>query len=198
MIFVISIKLFLTQKVANIISLFLTTKQKPMKETEAHLVGHEIRPRFKVETTERIQDLVTKIDAKLKEENAVCHGHVYPGYAKLYIPIAQQHYWSPQLTVTFEEVDGKTVLRGMYGPRPAVWTMFIFFYALIAFLILVVGIVGLSYWSLGKSMTILWFVPALFILFFSLYFVAYSGQKLGKDEIMTLHHFLENSTGLKI
>lgn len=169
-----------------------------MKETEEHLVGHEIRPRFKVETTQSIQDLVAKIDAKLKDENSPCKGHVYAGYAKLYIPIELQHYWSPQLTVTFETVDKKSILRGMYGPRPTVWTMFIFFYALIAFLLVIVLVIGLSYWSLGKSITILWFVPVLLGVFFSLYFVAYSGQKLGRDEMVTLHHFLEDSTGLKI
>jgi cytochrome c-type biogenesis protein CcmH/NrfF len=51
---------------------------------------------------------------------------------------------------------------------------------------------------LGKSTTILWVVPLLVIVFGSLYFVAYSGQKLGYDQMVTLHHFLEKSTGLNI
>lgn len=169
-----------------------------MQQTEEHLIGHEIRPRFKVETTLSIEELVTKIDTKLKAENAVCKGHIFHGYAKLYMPIKDQHFWSPQLTVTFEEIDNTTIIRGLYGPRPAVWTMFVFFYALLAFVILVIGVIGMSYWTLGKSTYILWWIPVLCAVLAGLYFIAYSGQELGKDEMLTIHHFLEESTGLSI
>jgi hypothetical protein len=169
-----------------------------MQETEEHLIGHEIRPRFKVETDLSIEDLVTRIDTSLKSEYAVCKGHVFSGYAKLYLPLENQHFWSPQLTVTFEDVDNTTIIRGLYGPRPTVWTMFVFFYALLAFGILVISMIGLSYWTLGKSTYILWWIPVLGAVLASLYRVAYLGQKLGKDEILLMHHFLEESTGLKI
>ncbi len=166
--------------------------------TKKHLVGHEIRPRFKVETVFSMADLTAKIKAKLESDNANCKGHVYPGYAKLYMPLELQHYWSPQLTLTFEETENGTTLRGLYGPRPTVWTMFVFFYALIAFAILVVSVIGLSYLTLDKSANILWVLPLLAALFASLYFVAYSGQKLGQDEMVTIHHFLEEGLGLSI
>jgi hypothetical protein len=168
------------------------------ENTEEHLVGYEIRPRFKKETTLSLDELTVKIQAGLDSENAPCVGHVYSGYAKLHLPQNERHYWSPQLNLSFETVDNTTILRGLYGPRPTVWTMFIFFYALIAFITVVILVIGLSYWTLGKSTTILWVVPLLVIVFGSLYFVAYSGQKLGYDQMVTLHHFLEKSTGLNI
>lgn len=169
-----------------------------MQQTETHLVGHEIRPRFKIETKMSIEDLVSKIDTALKTENAVCKGHVFHGYAKLYMPIETQHFWSPQLTITFENIDNQTIIRGLYGPQPAVWTMFVFFYAVLIFAILVISIIGLSYWSLGKSTYILWWIPILMTVLGGLYFIAYSGQQLGKDEMLTIHHFLEKSTDLDI
>lgn len=169
-----------------------------MQQTEEHLIGHEIRPRFKVETSLSIEELVTKIDTKLKAEDAVCKGYVFHGYAKLYMPIEDQHFWSPQLTITFENIDNTTIIRGLYSPRGTVWTMFVFFYALLAFAILVIGVIGISYWTLGKSTYILWWIPVLSAIIGFLYFVAYSGQQLGKEEILTIHHFLEESTGLSI
>ncbi|MFK7946055.1 MAG: hypothetical protein AB8G11_00580 [Saprospiraceae bacterium] len=169
-----------------------------MQQTEEHLIGHEIRPRFKVETSLTIEELVMKIDTKLKEENALCKGHIFHGYAKLYALVEEEHFWSPHLTITFENIDNQTVIRGLYGPRATVWTMFVFFYALLSFVILIVLIIGLSYWSLGKSTYILWWIPVLSAILGSLYFIAYSGQQLGKDEILTIHHFLEESTGLSI
>jgi hypothetical protein len=168
------------------------------ENTEEHLVGYEIRPRFKIETTLSLDELTTKIQEGLDSENAPCIGHVYSGYAKFHLPQDERHYWSPQLNLSFETVDDKTILRGLYGPHPAVWTMFVFFYALIAFITVVILIIGLSYWTLDKSMTILWFIPLLIIVFGSLYFVAYSGQKLGYNQMVTLHYFLEKSTGLNI
>ena len=168
------------------------------QNTEEHLVGYDIRPRFKIETDLSLDELTAKIQAGLDYENAACVGHVYPGYAKFYLPQEERHYWSPQLNLTFENVDDTTVLRGLYGPRPAVWTMFIFFYSIIAFAAVIILIIGLSYWTLNKPPTILWLFPVLMVIFGSIYFVAYSGQKLGRDQMVTLHHFLEKHTGLNI
>ncbi len=75
--------------------------------------------------------------------------------------------------------------------------MFVFFYAVIGFAILVISIVGFSNLSLGNPGPILWFLPLLIIVFLSLYFVAHQGQKLGHDQMLLLHDFVEDSTGLK-
>jgi len=120
------------------------------------------------------------------------------GYGNLSLPTVEQHYWSPQLSLTLEKTETGTEIRGLYGPRPAVWTMFVFFYSFLGFAILIISIVGLTNLSLDKSANILWFVPALIIVFLTLYLVSYSGQKLGYKQIETLHEFIEKSTGLRI
>jgi hypothetical protein len=153
----------------------------------------QIRPRFKVITQKSVAELTERLKNALAQSDAPCEGHVAVGYGKIYPPHKTQHYWSPQLTFSLETTEEGTVLRGMYGPRPTVWTMFVFFYALIAFAAVVIAIIGLSYWTLGKSLMILFVLPVLIIAFLSLYFVAYSGQKLGHDEIITLHRFMEKT-----
>ncbi|MDN5204691.1 hypothetical protein QQ008_25090 [Fulvivirgaceae bacterium BMA10] len=163
-----------------------------------HLPSYSIRPRFKIETAYSVEDLGEKIKMGLNQENAPCKGQVYPGYSTLYLPREEQHYWSPQLTLTFEETENGSLLRGLYAPRPAVWTMFVFFYSAIGFAILLVAVIGLSYLSLGKSATLLWLIPVFVVLFLTLYLVAYFGQKMGRDQMITLHRFVEKSTGLTI
>ncbi len=166
--------------------------------SEDHLSLQEIRPRFRVESSHSVADLTDKINVSLKKENASCIGEVDSGHGTLFIPKKEQHYWSPQLTLTLENTDNGSLLRGMYGPRPTVWTMFIFFYFLIGLATSIVVVVGLSFISLGKSGTILWLAPVLILIFLSLYLVAHFGKKMGKSQIAVLHKFLEGSTGLSI
>jgi len=102
------------------------------------------------------------------------------------------------LQISFEDTEEGTLMRGLYGPRASVWTMFVFFYSLIGFAIIVVSIVGMSFLSLKKPATILWAIPILILVFLSLYLVSYSGKKMGYDQMVILHCFIEDSTGLDI
>ncbi len=163
-----------------------------------HEFQYRIRPRFHVETKFSAAQLKQKIEAQLNTENALITGWVDAHYAKLSIPHANQHYWSPYLSLSFEEIEGGTMIRGRYGPRQTVWTMFVFFYAFIGFAVMIILILGTSYMSLGKSGAILWLVPVLVVIFLTLYLVSYFGQKLGHDQMVTLHHFMEKCLGQEI
>ncbi|MDC1451284.1 hypothetical protein N8371_02550 [Vicingaceae bacterium] len=109
-----------------------------------------------------------------------------------------QHFWFPQLTVTVEEVEGITEIRGLFGPKPSVWTMFIFFYCIVGFLTIISTMVGLSNLSLDKPAGILWLTPVLILLFLSIYLVSNFGKKLGKDQLVILHNFFEKALNIKV
>jgi hypothetical protein len=168
------------------------------KHSEDNPKVYRIRPRFKVECALSIDELTEKINGALLENNAPCKGKIKHGYGSLSLPQKEQHYWSPQLSLTLEEVENGTEIRGLYGPRPSVWTMFVFFYSFLGFAILVISILGLTNLSLGKPATVLWIAPVLILVFLTLYLVSYSGQKLGYTQIETLHEFMEKSIGQKI
>lgn len=172
------------------------------QEAEEHLPEYRVRPRFLVKTKYSTEELVNKIKVGLDKDKAPCKGKLIANkYATLFLPKEELHYWSPQLSLTFEEDEEDeegSFLRGYYGPHPSVWTMFIFFYFIIACAIVVITIIGLSNLFLEKSILILWLLPILILLFLSLYLVAYFGQKLGHDQMVTLHQFLEESIGMPI
>ncbi|MEO9854176.1 MAG: hypothetical protein ABJH72_17745 [Reichenbachiella sp.] len=165
---------------------------------EDSLLHHQIRPRFRIETSLTPAEIETKLSKSVSEDQESVGGKVIPGHATLTLPERDQHYWSPQLTLSFEEAEGQCLLRGMYSPRPAVWTMFVLFYSVVAFASLVISIVGYSKWSLGQSAGILWLVPVLMVIFLSLYLVSYTGQKVGRKQMITLHNFVEETLGINI
>jgi hypothetical protein len=161
-------------------------------EKAEHFWEYEIRPRFKLNTPYSLQEIIDRISNGIHRPDAPCKARIVHDQIVLFFPSEEQHYWSPQLSLSIEEEEDGSLIRGFYGPRPAVWTMFVFFYSSIAFGILFIIIFGLSYISLGKSPDILWLVPLLLIIFLSLYRVSYQGQKMGADEMETLHRFLES------
>lgn len=164
---------------------------------EDHLPAYRVRPRFKITLAKNENNIVEHIQNALNSTGAKCIGSVSERYISLQIPKHAQHYWSPQLSITLSEEDDKSAVRGVYGPRPAVWTMFIFFYSLIGLALLVVTVIGLSTMTLDKGTAIFWWIPALLIAFLTLYLVAYFGQKIGHDQMVELQSFFEENAKVK-
>lgn len=169
-----------------------------MSNSEDHFKGYQVRPRFKIETSYSADQVVDKINKALEKPNIFCQGQVHARYATIYISPGDQHYWSPQLSLSIEETEDGSIVRGLYGPRPVVWTMFIFFYSIIGVAILFIGVMGLSYLAIGKPATILWLVPIFLMIFLTLFLVAYFGQKLGQRQMLILHRFIEDCMGFTI
>lgn len=114
-----------------------------------------------------------------------------PGYINLKIPLQERLYWSPQLTLTFESTEEGTIIRGLYGPSPNVWTAFFFGYAACGILALIAGMWGFARYSLSLSAEMLWALPVLGEIALSLYIIAQMGQKIGAEQMFRLHLFYE-------
>lgn len=151
-----------------------------------------IRPRFKIEVPMKIDEIVSAIRHRIDDPSEKIAGTVLPEYAVLKIPIEDQHYWSPELSLSLEETENGTIVRGLFGPRPVVWTLFASFYAFTAFALLIGIFVGYPQWSLGQTPYALWLIPVALILFGSAYAVALSGQKLGQKEMLHLRNILSD------
>jgi hypothetical protein len=136
-------------------------------KAEQITIAH-VRPRFSVLTAESSETIKQRIQDALAQENATCRGKVYDQFASLSLPADQLHYWSPRLRMTIEKTDEGTEVRGLYGPKPAVWTMFVFFYSVIGFATIIVAMLGLSYLTLNKPAGILWMLPVFVAMFSSL------------------------------
>ncbi len=113
------------------------------------------------------------------------------------IPEKDQHYWSPELHVWVREQDGSTVVSGVVGPNPKIWTMFMFFYFVVLGLTFFGGIYGIIQWQLGMDAPFLWSIPAGIVGILLVFSAASFGQNKGKEQMLLLRGFLDRAIDME-
>lgn len=156
-----------------------------------------IRPRFRHTFQAKKEEFEELLCATLKGENGIVFDHL-PGHIYIKIHPSHQHIWSPQLHLTFAQEDENLIVRGLYGPNPTLWAVFFFGYIAIGVFTFFIGMWGLTRWSLGQDSTVLWIVPALWVIGLILYFASQAGQKMGAQQMFDIHHIYETVTKNKI
>ncbi|MBT8253720.1 MAG: GTP-binding protein [Flavobacteriaceae bacterium] len=150
-----------------------------------------LRPRFKMELDASNESVLKLFDeAKSNQDEFLVtrvDDHVF-----MKIPYDRQHFWSPQLHLEIIEIDrDHCVLHGLFGPKPSVWTMFMFLHFIVAGLFMGFGIWTYTSWSLDNDFAIQLFLTLLMVVFwFVLYFAGRLGKATGKAEIQELHWFM--------
>jgi hypothetical protein len=153
-----------------------------------------LRPRFKFEKNENNEDLLSLFDKeKQKQTNFIVSridNHVF-----IRLPKHKQHFWSPQLHLEIDEIDSKnSTIRGLFGPNPTVWTMFMFFHFIVAGLFIGFGVWAYTNWALktdyALQLSLMFFMVLMWIV---LYVIGQVGKKAGTDEMYLLHGFMKET-----
>ena len=162
------------------------------------MTSFRIRPKFEAPVEKTSDEIIRIVNHGLELADHPFDSIEYPGHFIIRVKKENQHYWSPQLNLTFEDQDHGCLVRGRYEPHPNVWTLFVLLYLAISILILFVAILGLTRINLGMEAHILWILPILVATAAGMYLVSQIGQKLGAEETFDIHHFIENSLEMKI
>ena len=155
-----------------------------------------IRPRFDFSVPYSTEEIIQRVQSRLDDPASTCVGKISMDHVFLDIPAEDQHFWSPQMSFYLEEdeeKEGFTRIRGLFGPKPSVWTLFLFFYLAIGLLGLGFSMYGFSKWSLGDYSHTIWGLPISLILISTAYLAGKSGEKLGSDQILILKKFLKQA-----
>lgn len=155
-----------------------------------------VRPRFKFTVPYEHKGLVTHLKTKFKSKTHPFPTKVVGNYFVLDVPIKDAHFWSPRVSFEIEEDENdpnKSCVRGLIGPKPNVWTMFVFIYFAIGILGLFASIYGFSKQSLGETSLFVWGLPVALLLMSTAYFMSKTGEKLGTSQIEMLKTFFRDS-----
>ncbi len=151
-----------------------------------------LRPRFKFEVEQPEEDILSLFEESESENFVVSRitHHVF-----IRIPKAQQHFWSPQLHLETQPIeDSKTLVRGLFGPNPGIWTLFMFAHFVVVCLFISFGIWAYVNWSIDKEFIMQ--VVGMFlvaVLWFVLYFMGRMGKSAGREEMHRLYRFMQET-----
>ena len=146
-------------------------------------------PHTKAKLQERIESMIASASHDLV-------GRIMDDHVMLDIPAKDLHYWSPQLNFRLEEDPDhpdQTTVQGLIGPRPAVWTMFMFFYFSFGIIGFVIGVFGASRWMLGSFSHLVWAFPIALIFMLTAYKAGKLGEQLGADQVEILKQFVRDA-----
>lgn len=157
------------------------------KNSDIHL-----RPRFKLDFEESQQELIAKFRDNLKDPECKYCSKIVDGHIVIDVPVEDNHFWSPQLNIEIEKVEKKkSIVKGLFGPKPQVWTFFMFIHFAVA-----VGFIGffiLAYVKLSLGKPYLWpliICISLPVIWGILYYLGHLGKKKGKIQMEELHSFM--------
>ncbi len=158
------------------------------------MTSFRVRPKFKLSSDKSIEEIILLLNRSFENTALPIEGRIFKTHGLIRIKPVEQHYWSPQLSISFEEnEDNKTIIRGMYGPHPSVWAVFLMGYVLLGIGIFFLSMIGLVKMSLKHDSALLWIVPFLIGGMIILWFLAQAGQKIGAEQTFIIHHFIEES-----
>lgn len=153
------------------------------------------RPRFKVYTKATKEQLIDVIKKNLEKNTKIVGGYANKEFAMVRLRKDKEKFWAPQLQIRWEkDEDNKkvTVVRGIIGPRPNVWTLFMFCYGLSGALLITLGTFAVSeYYVKGESIWI-WSIPFAFCLGFGTYIASKIGQRISKDHLHVIYNFVDD------
>ena len=150
-----------------------------------------LRPRFSIEVKKKKTTLIKTFENKFKENDCKFIGTISNDYIFIAIPKHKEHFWSPQLHLEIINLSSsKAKIKGLFGPKPQVWTLFMFVHFLVATMFFGFGVMAYVKYSLKENfvfpLTMLVVLP---LVWFLLYFLGNLGKERGKKQIKELHQF---------
>jgi len=149
-----------------------------------------LRPRSRFTTTLPKHEILSRIQDELKERKFPLTGIVVQEHAFIRIPEKDQHYWSPEMHVWVREEEKESIIYSVIGPKPKIWTLFIFIYTVVMVSTFFGSSYGIIQYFLGIKADFLWSIPIGLSALGLVYGAAYFGQLKGRDQMMILNDFL--------
>lgn len=151
-----------------------------------------LRPRFTIDLDKGNKTILNSFKEAFKKEDCKFLGTIVDDHIFIAVSKKDEHFWSPQLHLEIiENTEITATLKGLFGPKPQVWTLFMFVHFVIGVSFLGFGIMLYTRMSLNESMffpiVMMVVLPFIWIV---LYFLGKIGKDTGKNQMKELHDFM--------
>jgi hypothetical protein len=152
------------------------------------------RPRFKLTAKMSPEEFAASLKKHIQDRNKTLKGYCNSEVGMVRLLQDQDKFWAPQLQLRIEEnpqKPGKISIRGMFGPRPSIWTLFMFSYGLGGAIILTTGLYGWVELALGIGSFWVWTNLIGLALILGPFISAQIGQRIARGHMDVLRTFIE-------
>ncbi|MFD1314123.1 GTP-binding protein [Namhaeicola litoreus] len=150
-----------------------------------------LKPRFKIPVQDQPDNLSGKFKEVLKNDYPSYRGKVVGHHIVVDVPEKEETFWSPQLHAEIITEEEGVFVKGILGPKPKVWTFFMFLHFAVAVAFFVFFVIFYTNWSLGNDYTFaMWMCIVLPIIWVLLYFSGQLGKKFGYTQMQNLHDLM--------
>jgi hypothetical protein len=147
-----------------------------------------LRLRFYKDVEENIDVVRQKFEDYKVNCSEDCHIKIKHNHIWMNIPEQKREYWSPHLHLELEPKGyNETHIRGLFGPEPTLWTLFMFLHFMVAGIFVIFSAIAYSNYVLKQPTTMDLVVMLLMVIvWFLLYFIAKQIRLKGNDQMNEL------------
>ena len=119
-----------TTSMSLLFSLNQNRMNQPIHNDELNRVF--LKPRFKLKFNESKETILGQFKRSLAQDKGDFVSKIIDHHIVIDVPPEKEHFWSPQLHVEVENEADFTIVKGVMGPKPKIWTFFIFLHFAVA------------------------------------------------------------------
>ena len=147
-----------------------------------------LRLRFYKDVEETVDAVRQKFENYKNNGNEDCNIKIKHTHIWMNIPEGKREYWSPHLHLELEPKDNSgTHIRGLFGPDPTLWTLFMFLHFMVAGIFVIFSGIAYSNYVLKQPTTMNLIIMVLMVaVWFLLYFIAKQIRYKGNGQMNEL------------
>ena len=148
-----------------------------------------LRPRFELESKNSVEKILERAKTLKSELKSDYQIKIIDEHLYFYFSKEKRKYYSPFLHLELEADEGKTIIKGLFGPEQLLWTLFMFLHFIVAGLFLVFSMMAYTHWSLNQSIVLDVVVMTFMVVFWILLYVI---ARINREKGVPQMHELED------
>ena len=148
-----------------------------------------LRPKFEVESKNSIAQILERAKTLKSELKSDYQIKIIDEHLYFYFSKEKRKYYSPFLHLELEAEEGKTKVKGLFGPEQLLWTLFMFLHFIVAGLFLVFSMMAYTHWSLNQSIVLDIVLMTFMVVFWILLYVI---ARINREKGVPQMHELED------